>query len=80
MFELVGYRYVDMKTTDGGTVKGYSCFFLNHEEQDGLEGAEAMKQFFSSEKFPDFKPKVKQLYDLRFNQKGTLMGYEELDG
>ena len=50
MFELVGYRFVDMKTTDGGIVKGYSCFFLNHEEQDGLEGAEAMKQFFSSEK------------------------------
>lgn len=79
MFELVGYRYVDMKTTEGGTVKGYSCFILNHEEQDGLEGAEAIKIFFSSEKFPDFKPKLNSTYDLRFNQKGRIMGYEELD-
>ncbi len=79
MFELVGYRYVDMKTTEGGIVKGYSCFVLNHEKQDGLEGAEAIKIFFSSEKFPDFKPKLNATYDLRFNQKGRLMGYEELD-
>ena len=78
MFELVGYRFVDMKTADGGSVRGYSCFFLNHEDQEGLEGAEAMKQFFSSEKFPDFKPKLAASYDLLFNQKGKLMGYEEL--
>ena len=78
MFELVGYRFVDMKTADGGSVRGYSCFFLNHEDQEGLEGAEAMKQFFSSEKFPEFKPKLSASYDLRVNQKGKLMGYEEL--
>lgn len=78
MFEIVGYRYVDMTTNDG-KVQGYSCFILNHEPQDGLEGVEASKIFFSSDKFPDFRPKLKQLYDLRFNQKGRLMGYAEID-
>lgn len=79
MFEIVGYRFVDMKTTDG-TVKGYSCFILNHEQQSGLEGAEAIKVFFSSEKFPDFAPVLGQRYDLRFNQKGKLTGWAVVDG
>ena len=79
MFEIVGFRFVDMKTTDG-SVKGYSCFMLNHEEQNGLEGAEAVKVFFSSEKFPDFKPQLNARYDLRFNQKGKLIGWALIDG
>lgn len=80
MYEIVGYRYVDMNTTEGGKVRGYSCFILNHEIQDGLEGAEAIKVFFSSDKFPDFKPVLKQTYDLRFNQKGKLIGWAVIDG
>ena len=79
MFEVVGYRFVDMKTEDG-KVKGYSCYILNHEEQSGLEGAEAIKVFFSSEKFPDFQPKIGQRYDLRFNQKVRLTGWAAIDG
>ena len=79
MFEIVGYRFVDMKTEDG-KVQGYSCFILNHEEQSGLEGAEAIKVFFSSEKFPDFSPKIGQKLDLRFNQKGKLTGWAAIDG
>lgn len=64
MYEIVGYRFVDMNTTEGGKVRGYSCFILNHEIQGGLEGAEAIKVFFSSDKFPDFKPVLKQTYIL----------------
>lgn len=79
MFQLVGYRYVDMSTSDG-KIQGYSCFFLNGEEQDGLEGVEACKVFISSDKFPDFVPKVSQRYDLRFNQKGKLSGISVIDG
>lgn len=79
MYEIVGYRYVDMKTTEN-EIKGYSCFILNHEAQDGLEGAEAIKVFFSSDKFPTFKPEVGQKYDLRFNQKGKLIGFALIDG
>ncbi len=78
MYELVGYRYVDMKT-ESGSLRGHSCFFLNHEEQQGLEGAEAMKVFFSDEKFPDFEPVLNRRYDLRFNQKGKLTGWALLD-
>lgn len=79
MFELVGFRFVDMKT-DNGRLEGYSCFMLNHEEQSGLTGAEAIKVFFSAEKFPDFAPKLNQRYDLRFNQKGRLTGWSLIDG
>ncbi len=79
MYELVGYRYVDMKT-DSGTLKGYSCFFLCREEQQGLEGAEAIKVFFSEDKFPNFQPHLDLRYDLRFSQKGKLIGWAKLDG
>lgn len=79
MYELAGYRFVDMKTEDG-KVQGYSCFILNHEEQNGLIGAEAIKVFFSVEKFPDFNPKLGQKLDLRFNQKGKLTGWAVIDG
>lgn len=79
MYEIVGYRLVDMNTTEGGKVRGYSCFILNKLPQAGLEGVEAIKVFFSSDKFPDFKPVLKQTYDLRFNQKGTLIGWAVID-
>lgn len=79
MFELVGYRYVDMKT-DSGHLQGYSCFILDHSPQPGLEGAEASKVFFSADKFPDFKPVLGAYYDLRFNQKGKLTGWSFIDG
>ncbi len=72
-FELVGYRAVDMRTDRGENLKGNSCFFLNHAEQDGLVGVEASKIFVSSIKFPDFQPVLGQAYDLRFNQKGRLI-------
>ncbi len=78
MFELVGYRYVDMKTDDG-KMTGYSCFFLDHNEQDGLVGAEAIKVFFRDTKFPCFEPSLGVRYDLRFNQKGKLIGYAVID-
>ncbi len=79
MYELVGYRYVDMRT-ESGSLKGHSCFFLNHEEQQGLEGAEAIKVFFSEDKFPEFVPVLNARYDLRFNQKGKLVGFAVMDG
>ncbi len=79
MFELVGYREVDMKT-ENGPLKGHSCFLLNHEEQTGLVGCEAFKVFFSEEKFPDFVPQLNRRYDLRFNQKGKLTGWALIDG
>ena len=79
MYEIVGFRFVDMKTEDG-KLQGYSCFILNNEEQSGLTGAEAIKVFFSCDKFPEFRPEVGQHYDLRFNQKGKLTGYSLIDG
>ena len=79
MYEIVGFRFVDMKTEDG-KLQGYSCFILNNEEQSGLTGAEAIKVFFSCDKFPEFRPEVGQRYDLRFNQKGKLQGFQKLDG
>ena len=69
MYELVGYRYVDMvaEKKNERDVKGYSCFFLVDENDPALTGRSAVKVFFSDEKFFDFKHKfifVLTLYQL----------------
>lgn len=81
MYELVGYRYVDMvaEKKNERDVKGYSCFFLVDENDPALTGRSAVKVFFSDEKFPDFKPELGDKYLLLFNQKGKFQGYQKLD-
>lgn len=79
MYELVGYRYVNM--TDGGKdVIGYSCWFLVEENDDEFYGRSGVKVFFSTVKYPDFKPVLGDKYLLIFNQKGKLQAYQKLDG
>lgn len=78
MYRLCGYRFVDMH--DGGKeIKGYSCFFTVDEQDSELVGRSAIKVFFSADKFPEFMPVLDQDYLLIFNQKGKLVGYDEID-
>lgn len=79
MYELVGYRYVNM--ADGGKeIKGNSCWFLAEENDDDFHGRSGVKVFFSDDKFPDFVPQLCDKYMLIFNQKGKLQGFQKLDG
>lgn len=82
MYELVGYRRVDIvaeKKTDRDT-HGFSCFFLMNENDPEFTGRSAVKVFFSDDIYPDFKPVLGDKYLLLFNQKGKLQGYQKLDG
>ncbi len=79
MYELVGYRYVDM-VSEGEKIQGWSCFFLYHEDQEGLTGCEAFKQFLPMAKFSDFEPDLHRNYQLIYNQKKKLTGIIALDG
>lgn len=79
MYELVGYRYVDM--ADGGKeIKGNSCWFLAEENDDDFHGRSGVKVFFSDDKFPEFSPNLGDRYLLIFNQKGKLQAFQKLDG
>ena len=79
MYELVGYRYVEM--ADGGKeIKGYSCWFLVEENDDEFHGRSGAKVFLSADKFPAFLPVLGDKYLLIFNQKGKLQAYQKLDG
>ena len=79
MYELKGYRYVEM--ADGGKeIVGYSCWFLVEENDDDFYGYSGVKVFFSVDKYPDFKPQIGGKYLLIFNQKGKLLTYQTLDG
>ena len=88
MYELVGYRRVDMvaEKKNDRDVLGYSCFFLVDENDPALNGRSAIKVFFSDERFPDFPAvigtdiKIGDKLLLVFNQKGKLQGYQKLDG
>ena len=79
MYELVGHRYVEM--TDGGKeIVGYSCWFLVEENDDEFHGRSGAKVFFSTDKYPEFRPQIGDKYLLIFNQKGKLQGFQKLDG
>ena len=79
MYELVGYRYVEI--ADGGKeIKGYSCWFLVEENDDEFQGRSAAKVFFSVDKYPNFVPRIGDKYLLIFNQKGKLQAFQQLDG
>ena len=78
MYELCGYRYVDM--TDGGKkIEGFSCWFLVEEADEGFHGRSACKVFFPSDRYLDFDPVIGDQYLLIFNQKGKLQGYQKMD-
>lgn len=81
MYELVGYRYVDIeaKTKNDRDVTGYSCHFLMEENDEEFTGRSGVKVFISSEIFPDFIPKLGDRYLLIFNQKGKIQGFQKLD-
>lgn len=82
MYELVGYRYVDIEAErkNDRDLHGYSCHFLMEENDEEFTGRSGVKVFFSDEKFPDFKPQIGDKYLLIFNQKGKLQGFQKLDG
>ena len=82
MYELVGYRYVDIQAErkNDRDMKGYSCWFLMQENDAEFVGRSGVKVFFDSEKYPEFQPKVGDRYLLIFNQKGKLQAYQQLDG
>ena len=75
MYEVIGFRYVDMTDDDGREIKGHSVFFAVEEDADGLTGRSTCKVFFPASKYPDFRPQVGDLYDLFFNQRRRLPGY-----
>ena len=81
MYELVGYRYVDIEAErkKDRDITGYSCFFLMDENDEEFTGRSAVKVFFSSAIFPDFIPNLGDHYLLIFNQKGKLQGFQKLD-
>lgn len=82
MYELVGYRYVDIEAErkNDRDLHGYSCHFLMDEIDEEFTGRSGVKVFFSSDKFPDFDPQIGDKYLLIFNQKGKLQGFQKLDG
>lgn len=82
MYELVGYRYVDIQAErkNDRDLKGHSCWFLMDENDEEFTGRSGVKVFFDDLKFPDFKPQVGDNYMLIFNQKGKLQGFQKLDG
>lgn len=79
MYELVGYRYVEM--ADGGKeIVGNSCWFLVDENDSEFHGRSGVKVFFSADKFRDFVPVIGERYLLIFNQKGKLQAFQKMDG
>ena len=82
MYELVGYRYVDIKAErkNDRDLRGWSCHFLMDENDQEFTGRSGVKVFLSSDVYPDFKPVLGDKYLLLFNQKGKLQGYQKLDG
>jgi len=82
MYELVGYRYVDIEAErkKDRDLTGYSCHFLMDENDEEFVGRSGVKVFFDNLKFPDFEPRIGDKYLLIFNQKGKLQGFQKLDG
>lgn len=82
MYELVGYRYVDIEAErkNDRDLRGWSCHFLMDENDQEFTGRSGVKVFLSSDVYPDFKPVLGDKYLLLFNQKGKLQGYQKLDG
>ena len=82
MYELIGYRRVDMEAErrNDRDINGMSCWFTMDENDPGFTGRSACKVFFSDDKFPDFVPQIGDRYLLIFNQKGKLQGFQKLDG
>lgn len=81
MYELVGYRYVDIvaeKKTDRD-MQGYSCWFLMDETDPEFKGRSAVKVFFPTDRYPEFTPQIGDRFLLIFNQKGKLQGFQKLD-
>ena len=81
MYELVGYRYVDIEAErkKDRDLNGYSCHFLMDENDEEFTGRSGVKVFFDSLKFPEFEPHLGDKYLLIFNQKGKLQGFQKLD-
>ena len=81
MYELVGFRYVDIEAErkNDRDLHGYSCHFLMEERDEEFTGRSGVKVFFSNHIYPDFKPQIGDKFILLFNQKGKLQGYQKLD-
>ena len=82
MYELVGYRYVDIvaERKSDRDCQGYSCWFLMDENDAEFTGRSGVKVFFPSDRYPDFKPQIGEKYLPIFNQKGKLQAYQKIDG
>lgn len=81
MYELVGYRHVEIQAErkNDRDLIGYSCWFLMEENDAEFTGRSGVKVFFDDLKYPDFVPQIGDKYVLIFNQKGKLQGYQKLD-
>lgn len=81
MYELVGYRYVDIvaEKKNDRDMKGWSCWFLMDENDQDFTGRSGVKVFFDDLKYPDFQPQIGDKYVVFFNQKGRLQGYQKID-
>lgn len=89
MYELVGYRRVDIEAErkNDRDTHGTSCYFLVEENDKEFVGRSAVKVYFSDENYPDFhnqvldgEIKLGDKFLLIFNQKGKLQAYQKLDG
>ena len=89
MYELVGYRRVDMiaERKNDRDLNGFSCWFLMDENDPDFKGRSGVKVFFSDDKFPEFTVQLEDAaiklgdkFLLIFNQKGKLQAYQKLDG
>ena len=82
MYELVGYRHVEIQAErkNDRDLIGHSCWFLMEENDTEFTGRSGVKVFFDDLKYPDFVPQIGDKYVLIFNQKGKLQGYQKLDG
>ena len=89
MYELVGYRRVDIEAErkNDRDTHGTSCFFLMEENDKEFVGRSAAKVYFSDENYPDLYNnladgdfKLGDKFLLIFSQKGKLQAYQKLDG
>ena len=82
MYELVGYRYLDIvaERRNDRDLLGYSCWFMMEESDADFVGRSGVKVFFPRDKYPEFEPHIGDKYLLIFNQKGKLQAYQKLDG
>lgn len=69
MYEIIGFRrqtyHIEDKTYTGWMV--HFCVPISSLQPEVEQGVETFKFFINEEKFPNFKPKLNDRYNLYFN-------------